>query len=157
MTQGRRTCKADYRTFTVSFLPALINFNEEVSLLGLLKSAFCYDGGGEVTATVAMLGCTQQYSGPVRPLRCTPVCSCRMKGALKTAIAYRFHLQEFSAGPIARLYDHFLHCLFILRELWNVETKWLFRFTEMHRKDFYWSFQILYLATWKKYLISLVI
>lgn len=73
--------------FTTSLLPALINFNEEVSLLGLLKSAFCYDGGGEVSATVALLGCTQQCCGSVPPLQCTPVCSCHMQGALKTAIA----------------------------------------------------------------------
>lgn len=30
-------------------MPPLINFNEEVSLFGLLKSAFCYNACGLVT------------------------------------------------------------------------------------------------------------
>lgn len=82
-------------------------------------------------------GCVQQYSDKVPLLRCTPICSYHIKGVLKMAVTYRFHLKEFSAGLVARLYGHFLHCLFILRELRNVKTKQLFRFTEMHRKDFY--------------------
>lgn len=55
MTKGRHTCKADFWALTIIFMPPLINFNEEVSLFGLLKSAFCYNACGEVTATAALL------------------------------------------------------------------------------------------------------
>lgn len=55
MTKGKRTCKADDWAFTIYFLPALINFNEEISFFWFVEVSFLCNLCGVVTATVASL------------------------------------------------------------------------------------------------------
>lgn len=72
MTKGKRTCKADDWAFTIYFLPALINFNEEISFFWFVEVSFLCNLCGVVTATVASL----EKSGTVVAYSSTLAMSC---------------------------------------------------------------------------------